>query len=170
MLINICFYYHFFSNKASLLRGLNGAPDLIRTGDLQSRSLLLYPAELRALVATAETALCFRRRATPFGENYVPSLRRSSFDDDSLRWTRHRGDGGFVTPPLQNRLATLDSILILDGDSFAAPPLSTRFVILPYCGKSVKFRCFHDDDFVCNCGLQKNNTYCIMAIPTIHSF
>ena len=41
-------------------------------------------------VAYAATALRFRRRAKPSGENCVPLLRRSSFDADPFHWARHR--------------------------------------------------------------------------------
>jgi hypothetical protein len=39
----------------SFFRGLAGAPERIRTADPQIRSLVLYPAELRALIPLPET-------------------------------------------------------------------------------------------------------------------
>jgi hypothetical protein len=44
---------HTYSGKRQVLWGFHGAPEEIRTPDPQIRSLVLYPAELRALDAAA---------------------------------------------------------------------------------------------------------------------
>ena len=71
-----------------IARVLFGTPDAIRTHDLQSRSLTLYPAELRALV----------------GANCAPF--RPPCGGHSFR---------SVAPPLQNKSASLGFVLAYDG-------------------------------------------------------
>ena len=47
--------------KSRLIRGVFGVPERIRTFDPQSRSLILYPAELRAQVLSCQILACNHR-------------------------------------------------------------------------------------------------------------
>ena len=74
---------------------MNGAPDRIRTHDPQIRSLVLYPAELRALTGRLSNTLrprkqaLKRRRDVMKGGACVPPAPASR-GGDRRRWRRRR--------------------------------------------------------------------------------